>query len=201
VYKPDHVSTVTGGSIPFTVFDTVGQPVPNLQLSLWKPPAPPAPQQAGARGTSQMAASDEVFDNTYTDVRGDATLSASPVTPGWLYFTLQDDLGHSMLDSIEVISPTAVAPSRPGGLQFAAMPSVARAGTRLGFGAPLADPARIVLVDVAGRTVRRLEAQRGDTAVRWAGDDDAGRAVAPGLYLATLESGTTRARTRVIVVR
>ena len=49
--------------------------------------------------------------------------------------------------------------------------------------------------------MRRLEAKAGDTAVRWAGDDASGRAVPPGLYLATLDGGAIHAVTRVIVVR
>ncbi|MBI5709442.1 MAG: hypothetical protein HZC42_03940 [Candidatus Eisenbacteria bacterium] len=212
VYKPAYVNSCTGlgCAIAFSVVDTAGQPVPNLQISLWKPPAPPAPnlagtsgaaRETGAAGVQRVTATDEVFDNTYTDPNGDALVPAAPQTPGHIYFTLQDDLGNTMLDSIEVVAPTGVPVAAAGGLRFAAQPSVARGWTRFDFGAPLAAAARVTLVDVAGRVVRTLVAAAGETGVRWLADDDAGRRVPGGIYFARLETAGRILVTRVAAIR
>ena len=83
-------------------------------------------------------------------------------------------------------------------------PNPVRARGRLGFVVPAAGPARLTLHDVSGRRVATLldgvvEVGRHD--VELTARDDAGRALAPGLYWARLESQGRVATTTIAVVR
>jgi hypothetical protein len=189
IVPPPEMNPCVSCSLPISVNDMAGQPVPNLQVSLWKPPTPPM-------SGPQLNAADEVFDNTYTDPAGNASFTVSPTTPGWLSSPSGPGRQHdARLDPSH--GADGRGPSRHGRAALRGAATIA-GGTTFGFGAPLGTR-RIGCV--GGRTVRRLEAKAGDTAVRWAGDDGSGRAVPPGLYLATLDGGAIHAVTRVIVVR
>ena len=101
VVTPQEMNPCVSCALPINVNDMTGQPVPNLQISLWKPPTPPV-------SGPQLNSTDEVFDNTYTDPAGNASFTVSPTTPGWLYFTVQDLDGNAILDSVRVTAPTGV---------------------------------------------------------------------------------------------
>jgi hypothetical protein len=203
IYHPANVTPCLGGAcaIGVSVVDAQGQAVPNAQVSLWKPPPPPSAAPPGAaRPADVQAVGDEVFDNRYTDPAGNASIPAAPQTPGMIYLTVQDDFGHSQLDSIPVISP-ASASEPVAAFRFTASPTVARGSTRFEFGRPISGASRITIVDATGRRVRTLEVAAGATTSPWRTDDDAGRPLPPGLYLAHFEGEGHGATTRVAVLR
>lgn len=71
------------------------------------------------------------------------------------------------------------------------------------FEMPAAGSARLVAVDVSGRRVRRLAAgwlEAGAHRVRWDGRDDAGRALASGVYFLRLETAAGSAVRRVSLI-
>jgi hypothetical protein len=89
---------------------------------------------------------------------------------------------------------TAVGGGAPPRAFFAvasANPVRAGAATTLRFGLAVAGRATVALYDASGRRVRELAGgvrEAGEYAIAWDGRDDAGRAVAPGLYFARLEA-------------
>ncbi len=100
-----------------------------------------------------------------------------------------------------VESPAAVEGSGLRPLGLAAIPIVTRSGTRLAFGRALEAAARLRVFAVDGRLVRTLDARAGAASLDWDGRDRDGRLVRAGLYLAQLDAGPARARTRIIVLR
>lgn len=62
-------------------------------------------------------------------------------------------------------------------------------------------PARLRVVNVAGRTVRNLPARPGVTTVSWDGSDEAGRRLSPGVYFLDLEGHQTRERRKLVLLR
>ena len=204
LYAPPAVSPCVGPNctVGVSIKTADGQPVPNLQVSLWKPPSPPTPgaAPAGASLTRAQAAGDEVFDNRYTDGSGNAVIPAAPQTAGQIYLTVQDDFGNSQLDSIPVVTPSGVGPGAAA-FRFSAAPSVIRGSGRFEFGRPLEAAGRITILDVTGRRVRTIDVESGQPAVAWRADDDAGRALGPGLYFARFAGAGRIAGTRVVVLR
>ena len=163
-----------------------GAPVPRVKVGLWKP---------GPGG------GDELLDNRYTDADGWVHIPAPMITGGMLYFGFDDGDGRAGLDSI-VVEPTAgVGESGLGPPGLAAIPSVTRGPTRLAFGRALDAAARVRVFAVDGRLVRTLDARAGAASLVWDGRDRDGRPVRTGLYLAQLDAGPVRARTRIIVLR
>jgi hypothetical protein len=79
-----------------------------------------------------------------------------------------------------------------------------RAGAALRWTLPVEGEVRLLVHDVAGRVVRELVAgwrAAGVHATTWDGRDDAGAAVASGLYLARLEAGGRGVNVRFALVR
>jgi flagellar hook assembly protein FlgD len=76
--------------------------------------------------------------------------------------------------------------------------------TAFSFHLGQAGPAELLILDAAGRLVRRL-AQRsfpaGATHITWNGEDDHGRRVPAGVYFARLESAAGSRTRRVICTR
>jgi hypothetical protein len=101
-----------------------------------------------------------------------------------------------------------VGPSRGGsqapGLTLRAAPNPFGSATTLMF--RLAQEARVEVdvLDVTGRRVRRVTSERhpaGDRQMIWDGRDDAGAAVAAGVYLARVRAGAEEGVVRVLRLR
>jgi hypothetical protein len=73
-------------------------------------------------------------------------------------------------------------------------PNPFRPGTNLRFSLDRDEPVRLVIYDVAGRRVRTLASgpvrMAGEHSLRWNGDDDGGRRVPAGIYVARLQTPT-----------
>lgn len=98
------------------------------------------------------------------------------------------------------LTPNAlgVTPHAPATLALAAGPNPARGALALAFALPTNAPARVQLLDVAGRVVRSREvAGAGAHTLRF---DDLG-SLAPGVYLARVAQGALSRTTRVAIVR
>ncbi|MFO7637824.1 MAG: FlgD immunoglobulin-like domain containing protein [bacterium] len=81
-------------------------------------------------------------------------------------------------------------------------PAPGRASIRYALGA--AGPVSLAVHDITGRRVRTLAAgprPTGRHAVDWRGDDDAGRALANGVYLCRFAAGETRTTRKLILAR
>ncbi len=76
---------------------------------------------------------------------------------------------------------------------------------QLGFSLAVAGPSELAIYAVDGRRVRTVAARAvrepGEYHVTWDGRDDGGRAVAPGIFFARLESGTARFTRAIVHVR
>ena len=99
---------------------------------------------------------------------------------------------------------TELAPA-PAAFAFSAAPNpLGTAGTQLSFSLEEAAEVTAEVFDVQGRRVRLLGAGTqgaGRHALAWDGLDEAGRSVAPGLYVVRLTAGAERATQRVAVIR
>jgi hypothetical protein len=99
---------------------------------------------------------------------------------------------------IKVKTPTVSVgqlelPARPGAALQPGRPNPFRGEASIDYTVSDCGPVTLRVFDVAGRAVRdlvRSEAEPGAYTARWDGRDHSGRVVAPGLYLARLE--TTR---------
>ena len=99
----------------------------------------------------------------------------------------------------------SVAASRPARtLMLAPAPNPAVGEAHLSFALATADDAELAIFSVDGRLVRTLARGRRDAGayhLTWRGEDDAGRALAPGVYWARLQtSGLTFSR-RIVFLR
>jgi carboxypeptidase T len=114
-----------------------------------------------------------------------------------------DSLRVLLFDPAQQPTPTAVGPGAAPLLALAApWPNPARSAAHLGFALPRAGAIELEIHDLQGRRVRTLHGGRlaaGHYALAWDLRDDAGRPVAPGVYLARL-SGEAGERSRRIVV-
>jgi peptidase C25-like protein len=176
--------------VDIQVHDASGAPVPGVKVGLWKP---------------SMAGSDQVLENRYSGPDGWVHIPAPRITAGTLYVGFDDGDGRAGMDSIDVqplITDAGGAEvPRSAPLRLTASPNLTSGSTRLAFGRPLDRPAWVRLFRADGRLVRELQAARGAVSLDWDGCDRNGRPVATGLYLAQLQAGATRLKTRVIVVR
>ena len=76
--------------------------------------------------------------------------------------------------------------------------------TTIRFHLAEAGPVRLTILDVSGRLLRDLIAAKmpaGSHEVSWDGQDDAGRAVASGVYLYRLESGSHASQRKMLLLR
>ena len=99
----------------------------------------------------------------------------------------------------------APGPESASGVGFSAYPSPAVARAAFGFRTARSGPARLSIFDASGREVRRLleerELESGAHSRAWDLLDSSGRRVAPGVYLAVLESAGRRFARRLPVLR
>ncbi len=169
---------------------------------------------------SAAGAGKQVFDGTRWRWRQDR-VDLRPFAGGaandsvWLRFRVVADGGSEMdglsVDSVRVLiydpalqpMPVRVDHSPAAALEFSApAPNPARGATRFSFALPTAGRVSLEILDVAGRRVRTLvsgamSAGRYDHG--WDLRDDAGHAVAPGVYLARLAT-LDGARVRRVVL-
>ena len=203
------VLTVSGQqSLDIQVTDAAGAPVQDVLIGIFKPasapsgaaqPAGPTAPQRARPATVQTAA--EVADNTYTGADGHAHFLIAAQTPGFLYYTVRDSAGGSVVDSIPVVGAAAVGggPLATAGLWAA--PSVTRSATALHFGRPLEHPGTLTIFDAMGRAVATLTAPAGTERLEWSGRDASGVLVRSGLYFARLEEADTRRLARIVIRR
>jgi hypothetical protein len=180
------------------VSDANGRPLAGAKVGIWKAAA----ASANAPGLSAALASgpDEVLDDRYTDANGDAFIPVPPLTDGTLYYSVEMDEGEAMSGTAAIVNGNVgVPPSETAASHLVAQPSLLRTTTRFEFGGALTARARVEVFDVLGRRVRTLRVETGARDVAWAGDDDAGRRLAAGLYLARLQGGREIGHCRVVV--
>jgi hypothetical protein len=104
-------------------------------------------------------------------------------------------------------APTAAAPVTVAGtgLRLGAAPNPFRPATTIRFDLPAPSRVTLTIHDVAGRAVRRLvegeQRPAGTGFVAWAGDDEAGRGVAAGVYFCRLETDGGSRTSRIVRAR
>lgn len=146
-------------------------------------------------------------------VRFAASGAALGVHTGTLVFHTRDlpgPSGASNLDDVQFDLSVAVQASGTGTPLVAAIPTRTgfvslrpnpfRAAASIRFGLARDERAHLIVVDVAGRTVRALldgALPAGEHDVAWDGRDGSGRAVSPGIYFVRLTAGAV-AQTRKI---
>jgi len=149
----------------------------------------------------------EVFDGVTWGARDDSYRTRTDGSVVWVEAAAGARTLHlnrySESPNVAVEPDASSAPTAPL-VMLAPSPNPARGAVLLRLG--LARPAWIVvrILDGSGRHVRDLAdgpAAAGINALPWDGRDDAGRAVPPGVYFAAATSGSSRATTRVLVVR
>lgn len=100
---------------------------------------------------------------------------------------------------------TAVGVAELGvtGGRLRAFPNPFRAGVELAGPTSAVAPARVEIYDVRGRRVRAIHLGPGEDAsrVHWSGDDERGRAVAPGVYFVRWSAGSTVLRQKLVRLR
>jgi len=99
--------------------------------------------------------------------------------------------------------PVAVTPAAAPVLRLSAShPSPFRATTLVSYELATRSPVRLIVYDLGGRVVRRLDeradAAPGSYSIRWDGADDHGRAVPGGIYFYRLDTGHETRTARVI---
>ncbi len=209
-------------SLDIQLLDATGTPVPGALIGIWKPSgagspmtSPPAatvafgaPSGSLAREATRPAfaqassAADEVADNAYTGDDGRAHFVVNPQSSGFIFYSVRDSAGNSVMDSIAVSAPTDVA--REAGtkhLELQAAPSITRGATTIRFGRPLAAPATVNVFDAAGRPVARLEVPRGAASVAWPGTNAAGAPARSGIYFVRLRAEGSEHSVRVVLRR
>jgi len=104
-------------------------------------------------------------------------------------------------------APRTTAVAMGSGIENQALkasPNPAAPMTRLSFVLPRSAEVSLMIRDVSGRVVRRLESgwrQAGPHEVQWDGRDDVGRSCAAGLYFASMRAGADRQTLRVTLLR
>ena len=121
-------------------------------------------------------------------------------------FYLGDDLANMTLEfaacgTVGTSSPAAPAPGIPA---LRSLPNPFRSSTVVSFEVARPGPVILRVFDVRGRHVRTLvdgEYASGSHSVRWEGEDDAGRGVAPGTYFYRLETPNLRSTEKALRIR
>jgi hypothetical protein len=115
-----------------------------------------------------------------------------------------DSLRILVFDPTQQPVPTAVGPVPAPRFELSApWPNPARTAAHLGFALPRPGTVRLAIHDLAGRRVRTLASApmaAGRYALAWDLRDDAGRRVAPGVYLARLSGDAGGSARRIVVL-
>ncbi len=111
-------------------------------------------------------------------------------------------------ETLSVIPVPCSTPSNANALSafawssgLSASPNPFRDGTLLELLEPLPADTKIQVLDCTGRLVRALHVRRSESHVWWDGLDERGRAVANGVYLASLKTGGEWQSRRLTIVR
>ena len=111
------------------------------------------------------------------------------------FVTIDDDNAVSVNEQ-SLGAGLTLAPNRPNPF---------RATTSIAFNLPQNGNVRLTIYDVAGRLVRRLidgqSLPAGTHEARWQGDDEVGRAAAPGVYYYRLEAGERSISRHMLLIR
>jgi hypothetical protein len=125
-----------------------------------------------------------------------------------VFYQAAIDLGpesYGINTFIHVQSPTGVGSGEPEALAFAPPgPNPARGDVALRFALPAEGRVALEIYDVRGAHVRTIQSGRlpaGAHARKWMLQDDGGRPVGAGVYLARLTFGDQRLVRRIAVVR
>jgi hypothetical protein len=197
IVAPPAIPPCGGGCPPvdITVLDDQGQPLEGVLVAAWK---------EGFVATSPNSPAmkvDELLDNRYTNASGQAQIPVSSMTEGTLFYTIQDEMGNTVLDSIHVGSLVDAPVSTRQVLSFRATPNVFRNETFFDFGAALPQNGRLAIYDATGRLVSRLDVARGERGVNWRALDRDGTRLRAGILFAKLSVGEKGWNTRVVVLR
>lgn len=180
--------------VDITILDDQGQPLEGVLVAAWKEGLVPT------KPNSPALMVDEMLDNRYTNAAGQVQIPVSSLSEGTLFYTVQDEFGNSVLDSIHVGSLVGAPVPTPAIVSLRATPTVFRGETLLDFGAALPRDGRLVIYDAAGRLVTRMKLTRGEQGVSWKATDRAGSRVGAGVYFAKLIAGEIRRSTRLVVL-
>ena len=208
---PTQITLLGSGqqSLDIQILDSFGSPVQDALIGVFKPASAPSgaaepvsrPASVGRTLPATTAPAGEVADNTYTGADGHAHFLIDPQTPGFLYFTVRDSGGGSVVDSIPVVGAAAVGGGPLAAEGLWAVPSVTRGATTLHFGRALEHAATLTVFDAAGRAVATIPAPAGASTVTWSGVDASGAPVRSGLYFARLDGAGARRLARIAVRR
>jgi len=130
--------------------------------------------------------------------------------PGWHASSIHATDGLLYVNGVwvlrhDVVTEIATGPPLPAIHLAQNVPNPFNPATTIEYRLPAASSVRLEIFDLRGRLVRRLrdgeQESAGRQAVVWDGRNDAGRAVAAGVYLYRLEAGNTRAARRMVLVR
>ena len=197
IATPTTVPPCSDNCPPFelTILDDQGQPLEGVLIAAWKegflPSAPNAP----------AVEVDELLDNRYTNALGQVQIPVNSLTEGILYYTVQNELGDTVLDSVIVgdVVSSGVPTVRP--VSLTATPSVFQDATTFQFGQALPRGGSLVIYDTSGRLVERMLLSKGDRQATWRGRSLAGNRVPAGIYFAKLIVGSSDWKTKVVLVR
>lgn len=115
--------------------------------------------------------------------------------------TQNEILAHYMAAAT---ATTVEGPVLPTSLQLSARPNPFQGATEVRCRAAETGPVLLTVHDTAGRRVTTLDGryrEAEDFIARWDGRDDAGRAVAPGVYFFRLQAGDRRTSQEVVLLR
>ena len=110
----------------------------------------------------------------------------------------------SLVTAPFLCAPTGVAPAPAPRPALSAHPNPFNPSTELRFALDAAGPVQLSIHDIAGRRVRTLLAgvqPAGELRATWDGRDDAGQALASGVYLARLEATGGAASRKLVLLK
>jgi len=165
------------------VLDPDGMPIPEALVGLWKPG-----DGEGMSGNNALNGTHEVFDNRYTDASGMASVPASPTTPGWMYYAVEDGKGNAILDSILVVHSTDVAVDLTGTTDLHQnYPNPFNPSTTIKYAIRERTWVNLSIYDVSGQLVKTLvddmqSPKPGGYTVNWNGKNEANQSISSGVY-------------------